>query len=92
MALIYFLFLFSGASALIYEVAWLRLLGLSFGSTTEAASCVISVFLGGLALGAFFGGRLADRLKDKHLAVYGLMEIGIGILAPLIGWPFKYHW
>lgn len=86
MGLIYFLFFFSGASALIYEVAWLRLLSLSFGNTTEAASCVISVFLGGLAVGAFFGGRLADRLNEGHLRAYGMLEVGIGLLAPIIGW------
>lgn len=84
MTLIYILFFFSGASALIYEVAWLRLLSLSFGNTTEASSCVISVFLGGLALGAFLGGRLADRITKGHLALYGWLEVTIGVLAPFI--------
>lgn len=83
--MIYLFFLCSGFSALVYEVAWLRQLCLSFGSTAEATSCVLAIFLGSLALGAGLGGKLADRLHAGHLAVYGALELGVGILAPLSG-------
>jgi spermidine synthase len=57
------LFFLSGTSALIYQVLWLRLLGLVFGVTVYAASTVWAVFMAGLALGSFFGGRAADRVS-----------------------------
>jgi spermidine synthase len=42
----------SGAAALIYEVAWTRLLTLHLGHTVAAASTVLAAFMGGLAIGA----------------------------------------
>jgi spermidine synthase len=82
---IFALFFFSGISALIYEVAWLRLLALTVGSTAEATSCVLAVFLGGLAIGNWFGGKFADKCTGKELiAYYGKLEIGIAITAPAV--------
>ena len=43
----------SGAAALVYEVAWTRLLTLNLGHTVAAASTVLAAFMGGLALGAW---------------------------------------
>lgn len=80
---IYLLFFLSGFSALIYEVAWMRVLGLVLGNTNQAASCVLAAFLGGLAIGAVIGGRIADRVKQQLLA-YGLVEIGVAIAAPAV--------
>lgn len=74
------LFLLSGFSALIYQVAWLRMLGLVFGVTVYAASAVLSSFMGGLALGAWAGGRLADRF-GSHLRAFAVLEIGIALSA-----------
>ncbi len=69
---------FSGAAALIYEVAWTRSLALILGSTTYALSTMLSTFMAGLALGAWIGGKLADRGKNL-LLLFGIMELGIGI-------------
>lgn len=71
-------FAFSGAAALIYEVAWTRALALVMGSTTYALSTMLGTFMAGLALGAFLGGRLADRGRNL-LMIFGLLELGIGI-------------
>jgi spermidine synthase len=46
------LFLLSGCAALIYQILWLRLLGLVFGVTVYAASTVLAAFMAGLALGS----------------------------------------
>ncbi len=82
---IFALFFFSGISALIYEVAWLRLLSLTVGSTAESTSCVLAVFLGGLAIGNWFGGKLADKFSGSELiAYYGRLEIGIAVTAPVV--------
>jgi spermidine synthase len=80
---IFVLFFLSGFSALIYEIVWMRLLVLTLGVTVQATACVLAVFLGGLALGAYLSGRIADRLKTRALFYYGLVEVGVGILAPV---------
>ncbi len=82
-------FIVSGATGLIYEVLWARMLGLVFGATTLAISTVLAAFMGGLALGSALAGKLASRIK-KPLATYGWMEIGIAIYALLV--PFLFQW
>lgn len=77
----------SGAASLVYQVAWMRRLVLVFGSTTLATSTVLAAFLGGLAVGAWLWGRVADRRPRAALGVFGLVEAGIGLYAlasPLI--------
>jgi len=71
MRIVFLFFFFSGFSALIFEVAWVRELSLALGNTAQATSTVLAVFLGGLSIGAFFGGRLADKLQRNLLASYG---------------------
>lgn len=76
-------FFLSGVSSLIYQVTWIRKLILIFGSTTFAVSTVLTVFMGGLALGSFLAGRLGGRIRRGPL-VYGVMEIGIGLYGFLV--------
>lgn len=73
-------FILSGATGLIYEVLWARMLGLVFGATTFAISAVLAAFMGGLALGSAWAGKLASRIK-RPLRAYGLIEIGIAVYA-----------
>ena len=79
-ALLAALFLLSGFSALVYQIVWLRTLALVFGVTVYAASAVLTSFMGGLALGSWLGGRLAQRVAHP-LRTFGLVEIGIGLSA-----------
>src|SRR5215203_5798980 len=81
-------FVVSGATGLIYEVLWARMLGLVFGATTLAVSTVLAAFMGGLALGSALAGKLAHRIT-KPLSTYGLMEIGIAIYALLVPFLFR---
>ena len=81
-------FLLSGVAALIYEIVWTRALSLVLGSTTYALSTMLATFMGGLALGAFLGGRLADRSSDL-VRWFGLCELGIGA-AGLASVPLIY--
>jgi spermidine synthase len=85
---VYLLFFLSGAAALVYEVLWLRMLILIFGSTQFAVSTILTAFMGGLALGSFLFGRLIDR-RDDPVRVYGLLEIGIGVYALTVPWLFS---
>jgi spermidine synthase len=75
-------FIASGFCSLIYEVVWLRLAMAAFGVTTPLVSIVLSVFMAGLALGSFGGGRLARRLEIGNPAVplrlYAVAELVIG--------------
>ena len=81
-------FIVSGATGLIYEVLWARMLGLVFGATTLAVSTVLAAFMGGLALGSALAGKLARRIR-KPISTYGWMEIGIAIYALLVPFLFR---
>ncbi|MEN9576194.1 MAG: spermine/spermidine synthase family protein [Verrucomicrobiota bacterium] len=74
------LFFCSGATALVYEVLWSKHLALMLGSTVQAQTVVLAVFMGGLALGNRLFGRRADAVANP-LALYGKLEIAIGFYA-----------
>ena len=77
--------LLSGFSALVYEVLWLRQLGLLFGNTAHAAATGFSIFFAGLALGGWvFGARIA-RVR-RPLAAYAWLELAIAASGSLYFW------
>jgi spermidine synthase len=73
LALLLVLFFLSGASALVYQVLWMRLLALVFGVTVHAASTVLAAFMLGLAIGSAGAGRLADRVR-RPLVTFAAAE------------------
>jgi len=80
------LFFLSGATGLIYQLLWIRLLYQTFGSTIQSVTTVVAAFMGGLGLGAWLLGRFADR-QSRPAAVYGWLELGIAafaVLSPLV--------
>lgn len=87
-------FVLSGATGLIYEVLWARMLGLVFGATTLAVSTVLAAFMAGLALGSALAGRVGAKIR-RPLRLYGLLEIGIAVCAiavpPLFSWVDKLY-
>ncbi|PYP12129.1 MAG: hypothetical protein DMD59_00930 [Gemmatimonadetes bacterium] len=86
-ALLYsFLFFLSGATGLIYELLWVRVLYQSFGSTIQSVTTVVAAYMGGLGLGAWLFGRIVDR-APRPAVLYGRLEIAIGvfgIISPLV--------
>ncbi len=76
------LLFFSGATGLIYEFCWSKRLANWLGNTGQAHAILLATFMGGLALGAWLFGRRADRSK-RPLALYGVLELGVGVLALL---------
>ena len=66
----------SGFSALIYQLIWVRLLGLVFGVSSFAVATVVAVFLLGLGLGGYAFGRWSERARDP-LRIYMYVELGI---------------
>lgn len=81
-ALIYLIFFLSGATALVYEVIWVRKLSLVFGGSHLAVTTVLAVVMGGLALGSWLFGRRV-RTTRNLLRLYGALEIGIAFFALL---------
>ena len=76
-------FFLSGTTGLVYEVLWIRMLGLVFGHTVFAITTVLTAFMAGLGLGSFLFGRIADR-HQHPLTLYGILEVGIGLSCLLI--------
>src|SRR5438094_1029832 len=70
----------AGFCALVYEVAWLRMLRLVFGVSTAASAAVLAIFLGGLGLGGLLLGRRAERARSP-LRLYADLETGVAVAA-----------
>lgn len=81
--LLFEFFFVSGFCGLLYQVVWLRLAFASFGIITPVISVVISVFMLGLALGSWAGGRfVSTRARTGSVSaiyVYAAAELAIGI-------------
>ena len=75
-------FILSGAAGLVYESIWTRYLGLFVGHGAYAQIIVLTIFLGGMSVGAFFVGRVSEKLRDP-LAAYAFIELAIGIVGYL---------
>lgn len=86
-------FFLSGATGLVYEVVWGRMLATILGSTVTAASIVMGVFLGGLALGARLFGVWGDGIS-RPLKMYAFLEAATGIAAigVSLGLPYFQRW
>lgn len=65
----------TGMAVLIVEILAIRLLSPFFGTSMFVLSSVLTVVLAALALGYFWGGRLADRYPHP-LPLYGILAIG----------------
>jgi spermidine synthase len=76
----YVLFTASGFAGLIYESVWTHYLKLFLGHAAYAQSLVLAVFMGGMAAGAAYCGRLSARLANP-LAGYAVVEAAIGLAA-----------
>lgn len=80
-------FFVSGASSLVYQVVWQRMLTYLYGSGFLSVTLIVSVYMAGLGLGAIWGGRLIERWKGDRLTLYLLVEVGIGLFG-ILSWPF----
>ena len=78
----------SGAAALVYQVVWVRQLGLVFGVSTYAVATVLAAFMGGLALGGVIFGRRALTV-ERPLVLFAFLELGIAASALLLPLGFQ---
>jgi len=79
-AAFYVLFTASGFAGLIYESIWTHYLKLFLGHAAYAQSLVLIVFMGGLAAGSAWCGRISTRIPNPLLG-YALVEAIIGVFA-----------
>ncbi|MCK4513085.1 fused MFS/spermidine synthase, partial [bacterium] len=73
----------SGFAALVYQVAWMRTLSLTIGSSVYAMSLILTAYILGLAIGTTIFSRFVDR--SRHLlSALGTLQVGIGAAALLV--------
>ncbi|HTB86151.1 MAG TPA: hypothetical protein VK742_21065 [Candidatus Sulfotelmatobacter sp.] len=82
---LFLLFFLSGFSGLVYQVVWTRLAFASFGIIMPVLSVVLSVFMLGLSVGSWGGGRLIPVLVKRTgysaIFFYAGAEFLIGLSA-----------
>jgi spermidine synthase len=83
------LFVVSGASGLILEIVWSRMLGWLLGATTWSVMTVLVAFMGGLGAGGIIWGRLVVRWS-RPLRLFGWLEIAIGLYTLAV--PVLFEW
>ncbi len=76
------IFFASGFAALVYQVLWVRELGLLFGSTAEAVAMAIAIFFAGIASGGWYWGRRAARVRN---ALVGFAGLELAVAATALG-------
>jgi spermidine synthase len=85
--LLYLLFFLSGFTGLVYEISWSRILSTILGNTSLAITVVVSIFLGGLALGSFIAPRVS-LFQRNPLRTYAFLEFlvaGYSACTPWLG-------
>ena len=78
--LILTLLFLSGLAGLVYQILWMKQLGLLFGSTAYAASATLAAFFAGLAAGSWWWGARVEK-SSNPLRLYALLEFGIALTA-----------
>jgi MFS family permease len=83
--ILFLLFFLSGFSSLAYQVVWTRMAFASFVIITPVLSVVLSVFMLGLSVGSWAGGRWISGLVRKTgcsaIVFYAFAELLIGVSA-----------
>lgn len=75
-----FVFALSGAAGLIYQSIWSQYLGLYLGHAAYAQSLVLAIFMGGMAIGAWWASRRSLHWRNL-LRAYAVIELVIGVAA-----------
>jgi predicted membrane-bound spermidine synthase len=91
-ALVALSFAASGFAALVYQVAWQRILSFSTGIGVYSIALIVAAFMAGLGIGSEAGGRLSVRLgRPAALRAFAAVEVAIGAFG-LASAPFYYDW
>ncbi len=74
-------FICSGFAGLIYQSVWTRYLSLILGHAAFAQTLVLALFMGGMALGAWWASKLTNNANFSVLKWYAIIEVVIGVFA-----------
>ncbi|MGQ0544407.1 MAG: fused MFS/spermidine synthase [Betaproteobacteria bacterium] len=74
------IFTASGFAGLIYESVWSHYIKLFLGHAAYAQTLVLAIFMGGMAIGAWWCSRISGRWRDLLFA-YAIIEALIGLAA-----------
>ncbi len=74
--------------SLVYQVIWTRNIMAVFGSTALSVSTTLTVFLAGIALGGYLGGKWIRRIDNKHRAL-GILLVVLGAYCFFVGYLFQ---
>lgn len=86
---LFFIFFLSGFSGLIYESIWTHYIKLLLGHAAYAQTLVLSIFMGGMAIGAALTARKNKPIKSP-LKAYAIVEAIVGALAIVFHSVFIY--
>ena len=78
----------SGAASLVYLLVWMHSFVLVFGDTALVTLALAVTFIGGLTIGTWIGGRLADCRPHLSLIAFGAIEIAAGLYGFASLWIF----
>ena len=70
----------SGFAALVYQVLWMKQIGLLFGNTSQAAAVTLATLFAGLAVGSKTLGRRVSSSRNP-LRTFAFLELGIAATA-----------
>jgi predicted membrane-bound spermidine synthase len=76
------IFCVSGVAALIYQIAWQRLLVFHSGVGIYSVAIIIGAFLAGLGLGSYLGGVLSGRISPRMAwFAFASLELCVALFA-----------
>lgn len=83
----------SGAASFVYEIVWIRMLGMAVGSTLHAFELMLASFVAGIALGGLWVRKRADQSTDP-LRLAGWMQVGMGAaaLVSIVVYGSSFEW
>ncbi len=83
-------FFASGLAALVYQVAWQRILALHTGVGIYSVAMIVAAFMAGLGVGSHVGGVLSSRLTAaRALLAFGAVEVLIAVFG-VVSVPLYY--
>jgi predicted membrane-bound spermidine synthase len=70
----------TGLSSFVYEIAWIRMLSLVIGASTDAFELMLAAFILGLALGGLWIRKHVDRFRDLLVSL-AVVQVLMGMAA-----------
>ena len=83
-------FFLSGFIALVYQVAWQKVLTQVIGVDAYSVALIVSIFMLGLGFGGWIGGMITKFKNIPILTMYMIAEIGLGIYG-IVSVPLLRH-